>query len=356
MKKTTLMLCAFIASVGLMKAQEVQLPAAYYNNNTPAVQEMAIPIQEQSSQRDLNVKIPFTGTYGVPNSNRTADVVFDNGPYFNVEGSPDLSVLESESLGMGTYGPSASYSAGYSVADEVVLTEGYEISSIDFFAYQTNEIAPTISQVYVQVWEGDPSGGATVIWGDLSVGVFDGASYADANRVLESDQSAANRQINRVTAATDGLILEPGTYWIEWSFEGFGASGPWAAPIVILGEATTGNAMQNNGTEWAPLLDGGTNTPYGLPFVMYGTPTVGIKDNVLAGFSFYPNPTSDVLNLKANGNIESVSLFNLLGQKVKSVKVDATSSNISLEGLAKGNYVMQVTVDGQTANYKITKK
>ncbi len=355
MKKTTLMLCAFIASAGLMTAQQVQLPAAY-NNNTPAVQEMAIPLQDGSSQRNPNVNIPFTGTYGSSASNRTADVIFDNGPYFNVAGNPDLSVLESVTLGMGTYGPSASYAAGYSVADDVILTEGYDISSIEFFAYQTNEIAPTISQVYVQVWEGDPSAGGTVVWGDLVIGIIGGASYANANRVLESDQSATNRQINRVIADTDGLTLDPGSYWIEWSFEGFGASGPWAAPVVILGESTTGNAMQFNGTDWTGLLDGGTSTPYGLPFIMYGTPTVGVKDNVLAGFSFYPNPTQDVLNLKANNTIESVTLFNLLGQKVMTVKVDATTSNINIGTLAKGNYIMQVTVEGQTGTFKVTRK
>ena len=354
MKNTTLMLCAFIAFAGVMNAQQVQLPAAYYNNNATAVQEMAISTQESSSQLDLNVNIPFTGTYG-STSNRVADLVYDNGPYFNVAGTPNLSVLESESLGMGTYGPSCAYTAGYSVADEVVLTQSYEISSIDVFAYQTNEIAPTISEIYLQVWDGDPSAGGTVIWGDLSSGIQDDAISAGANRVLETDQTATNRQINRVSANTAGLILEPGTYWIEWSLEGFGSSGPWAAPIVILGQATTGNGMQYNGSDWAPLLDGGTMTPYGLPFVMYGSPTTGVKDNVLAGFSFYPNPTNDILNLKANSNIESVSLFNVLGQKVMTVNVDATTSNISIGSLAKGNYIMQVTVDGQTGSFKVTR-
>ena len=240
----------------------------------------------------------------------------------------------------------------------MVLTEGYQIDFIDVFAYQTGSTAPTVDAVYVQIWDGDPSAGANVIWGDLTSNILEDSFYADANRASENTPTDTSRQINRVTAFTNGLTLNPGTYWIQYSFGGSGTSGPWAPPIAILGESTTGNAMQYLQADdlWQPLEDGGSLTPQGMPFVLYGTPTVGIDDNVLAGFSFYPNPTNDILNLKANSNIESVSLFNLLGQKVMSVKVGATSSNISMGGLATGNYVMKVTVNGQTGTYKITKK
>ena len=88
----------------------------------------------------------------------------------------------------------------------------------------------------------------------------------------------------------------------------------------------------------------------------FGFDPLSVKDNSLAGFNFYPNPTSGVLNLSANKNIESVSLFNLLGQKVLATKVGATASDINLSGLASGTYVLEVTVEGKTGTYKITKK
>lgn len=357
MKKTTLMLCAFIASVGVVSAQQVQMPAAYYNPSAPAVvQETSGPVSQGPRTINPNIDVPFTGSYGPGASSRSGNVVYDNGPYYNVAGTPNLSVLESVTLGMGTYGPSASFANGYSVADDVTLTETYEITSIDVFAYQTGSTAPSIDAVYMRVWDGDPSAGANIIWGDLTTNINEGAFYADANRVLEGDEGSTARQINRVTALTDGLILSPGTYWIEYSFEGTGSSGPWAPPIAILGQATTGNGMQSDGTTWTPLEDGGTFTPYGLPFVMYGDAVVGVQDNVFAGFNYYPNPSSDVINLSASKNIQSVSLFNLLGQKVKTVNVDATTSKVDLGGLASGNYLMKVTIDGKTSTYKITKK
>ena len=38
---------------------------------------------------------------------------------------------------------------------------------------------------------------------------------------------------------------------------------------------------------------------------------LGVSEYSLDGFSFYPNPSSDVLNLKSIKNIENVSVYNL---------------------------------------------
>jgi hypothetical protein len=82
---------------------------------------------------------------------------------------------------------------------------------------------------------------------------------------------------------------------------------------------------------------------------------LGVSDNALAGFSYYPNPATEVLSLKSASNIESVSLFNLLGQQVISTEIGATTSDINLSGLTAGTYIMKVTVDGQTGTYKVLK-
>ncbi len=62
---------------------------------------------------------------------------------------------------------------------------------------------------------------------------------------------------------------------MEYTFEGTSSSGPWTPPIVILGEDTTGNGMQNQAGTWVPTLDSGTSTPQGYPFIMYGNITGG---------------------------------------------------------------------------------
>lgn len=357
MKKITLTLSLFLVSVGLMNAQEVQLPAAYSSSSVLTMeQDMATPVETLTNQIDLNVTIPFTGTYGTPSTNATSALVYDNGPYFNQAGSPDLSILETTTLGMNSLGAGAQFGGGNSVADDVVLTDAYNITTIDVYSYQTGATAPSITAIYLQVYDGDPSGGGSVIWGDLTTDILDDAVSADAFRVSETDLTGRTREIQMVTANTSGLTLPAGTYWIEYSFEGSGTSGPWAPPIAILGEDTTGNALQNVSTGWVPLTDSGTLTPQGLPFQMYGTPALSVNDNVLAGFNFYPNPTSDMLNLSASKNIASVSLFNVLGQEVLAAYIDATTSNINLSDLSSGIYIMKVNIDGQVGTYKIMKK
>ena len=75
-----------------------------------------------------------------------------------------------------------------------------------------------------------------------------------------------------------------------------------------------------------------------------------------AGFSYFPNPSANVLNLSANNTIESIAIFNLLGQEVHSTTINETSSSINVSNLATGNYIMKVTIDGVIGTYKFVKK
>ena len=80
------------------------------------------------------------------------------------------------------------------------------------------------------------------------------------------------------------------------------------------------------------------------------------SDNVIEGFSFYPNPTNGTLNLDSVESIEDVAIYNLLGQQVLAQSVDATSTQLDTSSLATGAYLMKVTVNGQTGTYKVIKR
>src|SRR5690606_4561418 len=126
----------------------------------------------------------------------------------------------------------------------------------------------SINAISLQVWDGDPSGGsASIVWGDLTTNILDGVSDSQALRHLESAPGDTSRPIQLVTANTTGLSLTAGTYWIEYTFSGSGASGPWAPPIVITGTAATGNALQNNAGTYTPVIDVDAQ---GFPFMIYG--------------------------------------------------------------------------------------
>lgn len=84
---------------------------------------------------------------------------------------------------------------------------------------------------------------------------------------------------------------------------------------------------------------------------------LGVTDNELAAFSVYPNPTSDVLNIKASQDIDNVTVFNLLGQNVASfTKNEITNSSIDLSELSKGLYLVKITSGDKTQTLRVTKE
>ena len=83
---------------------------------------------------------------------------------------------------------------------------------------------------------------------------------------------------------------------------------------------------------------------------------LGLDNNTIEGFTFYPNPSSDVINLNATENIERVTIYNMLGQKVLDQNINATSSQLDVANLVTGTYLMEVYAGGKTASHKVIKK
>lgn len=76
----------------------------------------------------------------------------------------------------------------------------------------------------------------------------------------------------------------------------------------------------------------------------------------LNGFSVYPNPVKDVLNLSYTKDISNVSVHNLLGQKVMTKSINATQTKIDMSNLSNGTYLVKVTVDGLVKTIKVVKQ
>lgn len=557
MKKITFLLALCVtASFGIMNAQVLentlgysplgenitqqtsQLPAAYYRFITAPVRETTHAVEDSEISIDLhNIQILSTSSFSATaRPNQTfgfeENLIYTSGPFSN---SSNLSIMETVAEGMTLLGFGAQKSSDNSVAEQFTLPLNFDITSIDVYAYQTNTAPPSITAVYMQVWDGDPSSGnASVVWGDLLTNILEDVEDTGVYRVEDDDQGNTDRKIQKVTANTSGLSLNTGSYWVEYTFEGSGSSGPWVPPVVVLGETITGNALQNVTGTWQALVDGPNDDPQGLPIQIYGiadignnscvemnppydwyfedgvpidsgtgilaandltleanesftlqnitafmasdwpitsvdvtyydddnglpgsiigsedavtindvsaigiatgetfniyevkmtvdpfefsgqtnnattywiqltvtnssntivfwvgtsenmvgnpmvqyggngwgnyssdfdglyiwggecTPLLSVEDNELVQFRVYPNPANDVLYLEASNNIESISLMNLLGQKVLTGEIDNSSTQISLAGLQAGTYILKTTIDGQVQTQKIIK-
>ena len=68
----------------------------------------------------------------------------------------------------------------------------------------------------------------------------------------------------------------------------------------------------------------------------------------------YPNPVTEKLNINTNGTVDKVSIYNVSGQQVLSLKNVENSINVS--HLSDGVYILRMIVDGQESVHKIMKK
>lgn len=84
--------------------------------------------------------------------------------------------------------------------------------------------------------------------------------------------------------------------------------------------------------------------------------TLGTNSFDALKFTYSPNPAKDVLNLSAEKTIDSVTLYNLLGQKVMAVKAGMEHVTLDVQQLPKGNYLMEVTGGGESKTVKIVKE
>lgn len=218
------------------------------------------------------------GAQAQSNLGRGDVVLFDNGPIITSPGTGlggvDESILQNVSLGMITLGTGHQSSANLRVADDFTITgSDWSITTIDLFAYQTGEPAPSITAVNLRIWDGVPGAmGSNVVFGDTSTNVLSATSAANVLRVDENTTGNDDQRPITLASVTINTTLTPGTYWLDWQADGTGGSGPFVPHITLVGQDTTGNALQStdNGVNYANLVDLGTFTSQGLPFVING--------------------------------------------------------------------------------------
>ncbi|TVQ28962.1 MAG: hypothetical protein EA370_15885, partial [Wenzhouxiangella sp.] len=208
-------------------------------------------------------------------------VLHDNGPFITSfgdgPGGSDVSLLQNVSLGMTTLGAGVQFvSPGphNRIADEFEVTTpgGWTIENIVFYGYQTNSTtSSSFTGVNFRIWDGPPTdAGSSVIFGDTTTNRFADTGWTGSYRYAETAIGNTQRPIMYVIGEA-GIHLEPGSYWVDWQLAGTIASGPWQPPITIIGQTTTGNALQFFATGWEPWLDGATLTPQGAPFQLWGS-------------------------------------------------------------------------------------
>jgi hypothetical protein len=69
----------------------------------------------------------------------------------------------------------------------------------------------------------------------------------------------------------------------------------------------------------------------------------------------YPNPTSTVFTIEANDAIQSVTLYNVLGQEVLAKTSNGNSVTLDVANLQTGVYVVKTMIGGVASTSRLVK-
>lgn len=102
------------------------------------------------------------------------------------------------------------------------------------------------------------------------------------------------------------------------------------------------------------LILANLHAKFSHPF-LGGNPTI-LMDNNPIKIVAYPNPTKDRLFIESESPLHSISVYNLLGQKVKHFTLEGfRKMEITVNDLPSGTYILTVQSGTQTVSQKFTK-
>lgn len=211
----------------------------------------------------------------------SAATLFNNGPLITHPGGgfggADASRLQNSSLSLTNFGFGAADSANSRVADDFTIGgAGWQVESITVFGYQTNSgTTSTMDFGSLRIWNGNPSAGGVIVFGDTTTNRLSSSSFTNIYRDSETSVGNGSRPIMANTLDV-GIFLTAGTYWVDCNLGGTLGSGPFTPAITILGNATTGNALQFAAGAWGPALDNAN--PQGIPFIVNGPDDPGVPE------------------------------------------------------------------------------
>lgn len=73
-------------------------------------------------------------------------------------------------------------------------------------------------------------------------------------------------------------------------------------------------------------------------------------------FTYFPNPVKNTLTFSALNKIESIIVYNMLGQETIKAVPNALESTLDMSGLEIGTYFMKVTIQNSTQTIRIVKE
>ncbi len=162
--------------------------------------------------------------------------------------------------------------------------------------------------------------------------LFSGSSYSNDGNLTENN---GERDSWIFKTTVEGVII--------WQ-KSFGGSGNEEAHKALINEDSSIITIGESNSS-----DGDVSLNYGDfdVWLVQFSENLSINDDNLVDFLIYPNPTDDIVTIKAE-DLKEITIYNILGKKVyfKELSGDSTA-NIDVSHLAKGVYTVVVSTSNQ---------
>lgn len=178
-------------------------------------------------------------------------------------------------------------------------------------------------------------------------------------------QTFANYPTFDVTLNLSGVSLQgSGTeakrYWVAVQATSKAASPQgifWIGHQYYEGWQTKPNYQSTNGgTTYAIISSADAPGQFDSEMVIDADCVLAVGEAGNKAVSFYPNPVKDVLTINSRGNIETVHVYNIAGQKM-AVPSKLVNGKLDMSKLAPGTYIVSTILqDGKNESFKVIKK
>jgi hypothetical protein len=101
--------------------------------------------------------------------------------------------------------------------------------------------------------------------------------------------------------------------------------------------------------------DGSANSTYYFDDIAFSD-FLSISSFAISKVKIYPNPASNQLSIDADGEIQKVSIYNLIGQEVLTKSSKGNKTTLQTSGLHKGVYIAKTTIDGKESTTRFIKE
>ena len=151
----------------------------------------------------------------------------------------------------------------------------------------------------------------------------------------------------------------------QWSNS---VSGPWTNFFTINStNHTPSNACVSRTATFTPTagnlyvkfqnraLGGSADIFYYYDNIVVTQTQLGNASQPMNGLSYYPNPVQDQLTINYSQDISSVTVFNLVGQKVMTASPNTSNVVLDMSKLSAGTYMIQVNANETSKMIKFIK-